>query len=125
MPLLTTVPEPDYPSGHGTLSGVAEAVLRNWFETDNHTFTIVSEYPALGVYPPNGSTPLPPRTYNSFSAAAIDTGLARVYAGIHFLHDVTDGRIVGNQVGDYVFNNFDARWSGAPPTVQPAGTGSS
>lgn len=27
-PLLTTVPEPDYPSGHGTLSGVAEAVLR-------------------------------------------------------------------------------------------------
>ena len=29
------------------------------------------------------------------------------------------------QVGDYVFNNFDARWSGAPPTVQPGGTGSS
>ena len=28
QPLLTTVPEPDYPSGHGVLSGVAEAVLR-------------------------------------------------------------------------------------------------
>ena len=27
QPLLTTVPEPDYPSGHGVLSGVAEAVL--------------------------------------------------------------------------------------------------
>lgn len=27
-PLLTTVPEPDYPSGHATLSAVAEAVLR-------------------------------------------------------------------------------------------------
>ena len=30
QPLLTTVPEPDYPSGHGTLSGVAEAVLRKY-----------------------------------------------------------------------------------------------
>lgn len=30
QPLLTTVPEPDYPSGHGVLSGVAEAVLRKY-----------------------------------------------------------------------------------------------
>lgn len=29
-PLLITVPEPDYPSGHGVLSGVAEAVLRRY-----------------------------------------------------------------------------------------------
>ena len=33
QPLLTTVPEPDYPSGHGTLSGVAEAVLRKCVQT--------------------------------------------------------------------------------------------
>ncbi len=26
--------------------------------------------------------------------------MCRVYAGIHFLHDVTDGRIVGNQVSN-------------------------
>lgn len=122
-PLLTTVPEPDYPSGHGTLSGVAEAMLRNWFGTDNHTFTITSEYPALGVYPPTNSTPLPPRTYTSFSAAAIDTGNARVYAGIHFPHDVIDGRIVGNQVGDYVYNNFEQRWSNNPPVVRAGGVG--
>jgi len=135
--------------------------------------------------------------------------MCRVYAGIHFLHDVTDGRIVGNQVsnilsvlhlpsytclcrchvpscthasnmtfvryasaqrllsscgrlpnlcihlyfvldasvdvvytqqiaslpcspepanqaccvkvGDYVFDNFEAKWSGAPPTVASGG----
>lgn len=52
-------------------------VVCSWFGTDNHTFTITSEYPALGVYPPADSMPLPPRTYNSFSAAAIDTGMAR------------------------------------------------
>ena len=56
---------------------VTTTVVCSWFGTDNHTFTITSEYPALGVYPPAGSTPLPPRTYNSFSAAAIDTGMAR------------------------------------------------
>lgn len=121
QPLLTTVPEPDYPSGHGVLSGVAEAVLRNWFKTDNVTFSMVSEYPALGVYPLNGTTPLPSRNYTSFSSAAMETGMSRVYAGIHFLHDVTDGRIVGNQVGDYVFDNFEAEWSGAPPTVASGG----
>lgn len=26
--------------------------------------------------------------------------MCRVYAGIHFLHDVTDGRVVGNQVSN-------------------------
>lgn len=82
---------------------------------------MVSEYPALGVIPANGSVPLPSRTYTSFSSAAIETGISRVYAGIHFMHDVTDGRIVGNQVGYYVFDNFEARWSGAPPTVAPGG----
>ncbi|KAL3155847.1 hypothetical protein ABBQ32_012857 [Trebouxia sp. C0010 RCD-2024] len=122
-PLLATVPEPDYPSGHSTLSGAAEAVLRNWFGTDNHTFTITSEYPALGVYPPPGSKPLPARTYTSFSAAAIDTSNSRLYAGVHFPFDVIDGRIVGNQVGDYVFHNFEQRWSNAPPTVRAGGVG--
>lgn len=82
---------------------------------------MVSEYPALGVYPLNGTTPLPSRNYTSFSSAAMETGMSRVYAGIHFLHDVTDGRIVGNQVGDYVFDNFEAEWSGAPPTVASGG----
>lgn len=52
-------------------------VLCSWFGTDNHTFTITSEYPALGVYPPPGSKPLPARTYTSFSAAAIDTSNSR------------------------------------------------
>ena len=49
----------------------------SWFQTDNVTFTMVSEYPALGVYPVNGSVPLPSRTYTSFSSAAIETGISR------------------------------------------------
>ena len=38
---------------------------------------MVSEYPALGVIPANGSVPLPSRTYTSFSSAAIETGISR------------------------------------------------
>lgn len=60
-----------------SLSTKTAVVPCSWFGTDNHTFTITSEYPALGVYPPPGSKPLPARTYTSFSAAAIDTGNSR------------------------------------------------
>ena len=42
QPLLTTVPEPDYPSGHGTLSGVAEAVLRKCCSTSCLQLTSLS-----------------------------------------------------------------------------------
>jgi hypothetical protein len=38
---------------------------------------MVSEYPALGVYPANGTTPLPSRNYTSFSSAAMETGMSR------------------------------------------------
>ena len=89
------------------LNGAPQAMLSkqtavlpcSWFGTDNHTFTITSEYPALGVYPPPGSKPLPARTFNSFSAAAIDTGNSR-YAVLNELrrdtgtHPLTGHRLV-------------------------------
>ncbi len=39
--------------------------------------------------------------------------MCRVYAGIHFLHDVTDGRIVGNQVSN-ILSVLDLIFSALP-----------
>lgn len=55
-PLLTTVPEPDYPSGHGTLSGVAEAMLRKYA---GHRFD------HLAIVAASASLPLPPIAVNA------------------------------------------------------------
>ena len=53
------------------------------------TFSMVSEYPALGVYPANGTTPLPSRNYTSFSSAAMETGISRSDRQICFLFSCT------------------------------------
>ncbi len=44
-------------------------------------------------------------TFGVMTYVAAD--MCRVYAGIHFLHDVTDGRVVGNQVSNKLPVHFD------------------
>src|SRR4051812_35748952 len=75
-PLITTPPFPSYTSGHSTFSGAAAAVLAGFFGTDQITFTSVSENAAAG-----------PRTFASFSQAAVEAGISRVYGGIHWDFD--------------------------------------
>ena len=65
------------------------AAAGRYFGTDNVTFTIGSEYPAKV---------LEPRTYTSFSAAAIEIANSRVYGGIHF----PSSGPIGLQVGAIV-----------------------
>jgi hypothetical protein len=43
------------------------------------------------------------RSYPSFSAAAAEVGMSRIYLGIHWGFDNTSGQITGRQVGDFVF----------------------
>jgi hypothetical protein len=45
------------------------------------------------------------RTYKKFSHAADEVVEARIYQGIHFRFADTDGRKLGRQVADWVFEN--------------------
>ena len=87
QPLLPTPPVPDYPSTHTVLGWAAAEVLIALFGDR-------VEYSATSLTLP-GVT----RRYTTFSAAAEENGLSRLYAGIHFRHAVNDGRRQGRSIG--------------------------
>lgn len=48
------------------------------------------------------SSQLTKRQFDSFTAAAEEAGLSRIYGGIHFNFDNTDGLTAGNAIGRQV-----------------------
>jgi hypothetical protein len=89
-PLATTPADPSYPGAHSDLSYAAATVLANKYG-DSTQFTLTS--PTLaGVQ----------HTFGTFSDAAAEAGLSRIYAGVHTRTDHEAGRDLGIQVADYV-----------------------
>jgi hypothetical protein len=101
-PLNTfTPPFPSYISGHATFSAAAAAVMSEFFGTDNVTFTVDSEDPFYNALPVHG-----PRTFHTFSEAAIENGRSRIYLGVHYNMDSVDGNAVGFAIGHDVGQHF-------------------
>jgi len=94
-PLISTPAHPSYISGHSSVSGAAAAVLIDFFETDNISFTL-----------PSQDTTRPARNFSSFSQAARESADSRLYGGIHWTFDNNVGLTVGDAVGHYVMANF-------------------
>jgi len=88
---------PAYISGHATFGAVQAAVMRNFFGTDNITFTIDSEDPLYHA----GS-----RTYTSFTDIAQENGRSRVYLGVHWNFDSTEGYTCGTGVGNWAYDRL-------------------
>lgn len=94
-PLVVTPNFPSYTAGHSTVSGTAAAALADFFGTDSVAFTLPSQAPGL-----------PARSFTSFSGAAAESAVSRLYGGIHWNFDNTVGLEVGTAVGEYVAANF-------------------
>ncbi|PYL00664.1 MAG: hypothetical protein DME19_04305 [Verrucomicrobia bacterium] len=92
---IVTPPFPDYVSGHSTFSGAASAVLAMFYGTDNISFTTGSDF-LPGVQ----------RNFNSFSAAADEAAVSRLYGGIHFRSANEDGLYSGLSIGDWTFTHY-------------------
>lgn len=97
-PLIPTPSFGAYTSGHSAFSMVGATILANYFGTDDIAFITDTESPFL----PPGYT----RSFSSFSEAALEAGMSRIYGGIHWMSDNTDGAILGANVGNYTYNNF-------------------
>lgn len=98
LPLLWTPPEvfpptflippiPDYPSAAATTSAAAAEVLRAHFG-NRARFSVTST-----------TLPGESRHFRSFTHAAREAGLSRVFGGIHFRHAVEDGWAQGRGIG--------------------------
>jgi membrane-associated phospholipid phosphatase len=90
-----TAPDPSYPGAHAVISAVGAEVLIAFFKTDPFAFKVTSEV-LQGVT----------RSFTSFSAAAEEATLSRIFAGQHFSFDLTNGHDLGQRVADFVVDNF-------------------
>lgn len=101
-----TPPFPAYPSGHAGFGGALFQTLRRFYGTDDIAFTFMSDE-FNGITPGNDGNvrPLLPRTFTSLSQAEEENGQSRIYLGIHWSFDKTEGIAQGRRVGDYVFDN--------------------
>jgi len=96
-------PFPAYVSGHGTF-GASHGKVMSLIFGDNTTFTLGSD--EFGVHPGLGYPADHTRTFHSFSEAAWENALSRIYLGVHYYWDAVDANILGSQVGQYDFNHY-------------------
>jgi membrane-associated phospholipid phosphatase len=93
VPLPTkTAPDPSYPGAHSAISFAGAEVLRSELG-DRFTFDVTSES-LTGVT----------RHFTSFSAAAQEAGLSRIYAGQHFRTDHIAGKHLGKNVAESILD---------------------
>lgn len=96
-PLLPTPPFPEYPSGHSVASAAAGDILTTLL--GNVSFT-----DSANVY-----LGYPPRSYNSFTEAASEAAISRLYGGIHFREAIEKGSLQGKEVAKVVLQKIKLR----------------
>lgn len=93
QPLIQSRAAPEYVSAHGAYSGAASQVLRTLFG-DNQRFSVNSDNPKTA-----GA-----RSFSSFTQAAEESGMSRVYGGIHFISSNQEGLKIGRAVADHTLD---------------------
>jgi hypothetical protein len=89
-PILNTPPFPEYPSGHSTVSGAAAAVLSAFFGDDFRFDDATGSRDGRSA-----------RTFASFSDAAGEAALSRLFGGIHFRAAIENGLEQGRCIAAY------------------------
>ncbi len=93
---------PSYPSAHGMACAAAMTALADTFG-DDYGFTMTTRFvDVAGPFSGKIETRPPTRSFESFSGAAMECALSRVYLGIHFRYDSIEGNALGNRIGKYV-----------------------
>jgi hypothetical protein len=107
-----TPPFPECVSGHSTFAAAAAEVLKDFTGSDAFGYSATvragSSQVEPGIVPHQDIT----FTWPTFTAAAVQSGLSRRYAGIHFKISDTEGRRVGFMIGHQAWQK--ASWYFGP-----------
>jgi hypothetical protein len=94
-PLAATALDPSYVGAHAEISQSAAVALRDFFGRDRLDFSLTTP-----------SLPNIVRSFQSFSQAADEAAVSRIYAGQHFRYDEDAGQALGDEVGDFVVHSI-------------------
>jgi hypothetical protein len=93
---------PSYPSAHGTACAAAMTVFADTFGDARYFKMSTPQVTAAGPMSGKISMKPPTRAFDSFSDAARECALSRLYLGIHFRYDSLEGNRLGTRIGDYI-----------------------
>ena len=91
---LRSAPYPDHPSGHMCLDGAHIGALQVFFDTDEFAFDVTSTVVAGASH------------FDRFSEPLDEIEDSRVWAGLHFRTADEQGRQLGENVADYMADNY-------------------
>ncbi|GCE26753.1 hypothetical protein KDA_22370 [Dictyobacter alpinus] len=100
---LVTPASPEYCSGHSTFSAASATILALFTGSDYFGGSYTRSAGSSLIEP--GTTPKKDVTlaWKTFSAAAIEAGISRLYAGVHFEQGNFTGRALGHMVAQIVW----------------------
>lgn len=97
---------PAYTSGHATFGAAAFEILKDFYGKDDIAFSFISdEYNGITLDANGEVRPVIERSFNSFTEAKVENAISRIYLGVHWRIDATEGIVMGDRVADYVFAN--------------------
>jgi hypothetical protein len=102
---------PGYVSGHATFSAASAAVLRNYTGSDYMGYSTVIK-PGFGRVEANVPPVATTLSYPTFTAAAKEAALSRLYAGIHFADDNNVGLVLGDLAGQQAWTKASYLFDG-------------
>lgn len=92
-PIVPTPNHPEYPAAHSCTAGALGELLRQYYGTENVTYTFNSTV--------TGTT----RTYTTTGALAEESKVARIYGGMHFRYSTAAGAELGKQVANWTMQH--------------------
>lgn len=117
-----TPPFAEYVSGHSTFSAAAATVLKRYFGSDVYgacaTFAAGSSRVEPGVAPAEAVE----LCWDTFSSAAEEAGVSRLYGGIHFRQGNEAGLAMGRGIGEQVWRTARRYFEGRAPAVAVPGS---
>lgn len=135
---FVTPPFAGYPSGHSTFSAASATVLRNYLGSDQYVGSAWILPQGQSLFEPQIDDPLAPNyvagvtdvpnegtqtigyspssdivlQYSTWTEAAMQAGISRLYGGIHIASDNIDGADIGNKVGVAVWTKANKLFNG-------------
>ena len=93
-PVVPTPPHPEYPAAHSCVTAGVSETLRNYFRTNQVSVSFSSGVPNTVVH-----------RFSTTDEMSNDSGVARIYGGMHFRFSIVDGALIGKKVANWIAEN--------------------